>query len=71
MDALEFLKVAKELINGSEANWRMSIGRSYYAVFNHLKKSVLLWVSLFLKVQKVIMFYISISITLVFKKRLI
>lgn len=38
MDALEFLKVAKKLINGSEANWRTSIGRSYYAVFNHLKK---------------------------------
>lgn len=38
MDALEFLKVAKKLINGSEANYRTSIGRSYYAVFNHLKK---------------------------------
>ncbi len=38
MDALDFLKIAKKLINGSEAYWRTSIGRSYYAVFNHLKK---------------------------------
>lgn len=38
MDALEFLKIAKKLINGGEANWRTSISRSYYAVFNHLKK---------------------------------
>lgn len=38
MDALEFLKIAKKLIKGGEAHWRTSISRSYYAVFNHLKK---------------------------------
>lgn len=39
MDAKEFLRIAKKLIRyNSEANWRTSIGRSYYAVFNYLKE---------------------------------
>lgn len=38
MNALEFLRVARAL-NGSaqEAEWRTSIGRSYYALFLHLR----------------------------------
>jgi uncharacterized protein (UPF0332 family) len=39
MDAKDFLKIAKKLLKyNSEANWRTSIGRSYYAIFNYLKQ---------------------------------
>jgi len=39
MDAKDFLKIAKKLLRyNSEANWRTSIGRSYYAIFNYLKQ---------------------------------
>lgn len=39
MDAKDFLTIAKKLIKyNTEANWRTSIGRSYYAVFNYLKQ---------------------------------
>ena len=38
MDAQDFLKIAKKLLRyNSEANWRTSIGRSYYGIFNYLK----------------------------------
>lgn len=39
MDPLEFLRVAHGLINSAaqEAGWRTSIGRSYFAVFNHVR----------------------------------
>lgn len=37
MDPLDFLRPARNLSeSGQEAEWRTSIGRSYYAVFNHV-----------------------------------
>ena len=42
MDAKDFLKIAKKLLRyNNEANWRTSIGRSYYAIFNYLKQECL------------------------------
>lgn len=39
MDPLDFLRIAKKLLNyDSEANWRTSISRSYYAIYNYLKQ---------------------------------
>lgn len=37
MRALEFLETAEDLLRGSrEADWRSSVSRAYYAVFNRL-----------------------------------
>jgi len=39
MDGQDFLRIAKKLLKyNTEANWRTSIGRSYYAIFNYLKQ---------------------------------
>jgi len=38
MDPLDFLRVARNLSGlGQEAEWRTSVGRSYYALFNNLR----------------------------------
>ena len=38
MEPLEFLSVARNLSQSDrEPEWRTSVGRSYYAVFNHLR----------------------------------
>src|SRR3990167_3057326 len=38
MDPLEFLRVARNLSGSTqEPEWRTTIGRSYYAVFNHVR----------------------------------
>lgn len=41
MEPLEFLGIAKKLLKyNTEANWRTSIGRSYYTTFNYLKQQL-------------------------------
>jgi uncharacterized protein (UPF0332 family) len=42
MDGKDFIQVAKDLIKGaSEAHWRSSISRSYYAAFHISRRFVL------------------------------